>query len=73
VLVAHVQWAPHALRNGQWDAATRDALADAATRVIEEAAPGFGARVKHRVAKSPADLEAQFGLTEGSVPHGNTH
>lgn len=70
VLVAHVQWAPHALRNGTWDAATRDALADAATKVIEEAAPGFTARVKHRVAMSPADLEARFGLTEGSVPHG---
>jgi len=70
VLVAHVQWAPYALRDGTWDAATSDALADAATRMIEEAAPGFGARVKHRVTLSPADLEARYGLTEGSVAHG---
>ena len=70
VLVAHVQWAPYALRDGTWDAATSGALADAATRMIEEAAPGFGARVKHRVTLSPADLEARYGLTEGSVAHG---
>jgi phytoene dehydrogenase-like protein len=70
VLVAHVQWAPHALRTGPWDSATRDALADAATNVIEDAAPGFGARVKHRSVMSPADLESRYGLTEGSVGHG---
>jgi len=70
VLVAHVQCAPYALRNGTWGAATSGALADAATRMIDEAAPGFAARVKHRVTLSPADLEARYGLTEGSVAHG---
>lgn len=70
VLVAHVQWAPYALRQGGWDDPARDALADATARVIEEAAPGFQARVQHRAVLSPADLEARYGLTQGSVSHG---
>lgn len=70
VLVAHVQWAPFALREGDWDAARREGLGDAATRALEEAAPGFSARVLHRVTLTPADLAARHGLTEGSVSHG---
>jgi phytoene dehydrogenase-like protein len=37
---------------------------------IEAAAPGFGSRVRHRVAFSPADLESRFGLREGAPGQG---
>lgn len=71
VLVARVQYAPYRLRDGaEWDAARREALADRVTRAIEAVSPGFGGRVRHRVALSPADLESRFGLREGAPPQG---
>lgn len=69
VLVARVQYAPYRLKGGApWDAARRDALADTASAAIETLAPGFGSRIRSRVAWSPADLEARFGWSEGA-PH----
>ena len=71
VLVARVQYAPYALRDGAaWDAARRDALADRASAAIEAVAPGFAGRVKHRVALSPRDVEERFGLREGAPSGG---
>lgn len=71
VLVARVQYAPYRLREGvAWDAARREALADAVTRAIESVSPGFASRILHRVAWSPRDLEQRFGLREGAVSHG---
>lgn len=45
-------------------------LADRVTRMIDEAIPGFAARVLHRVCHTPADLEQRFGITQGAVTHG---
>ena len=71
VLLARVRYVPYHLRGGAaWDAAKRDALADRVTQAIEAAAPGFTARVLHRVAWSPLDLEQQFGLREGAASQG---
>ncbi|HEV8356887.1 MAG TPA: NAD(P)/FAD-dependent oxidoreductase [Gemmatimonadales bacterium] len=70
VLVAHVQWTPHSLREGAWDAARRAALGDLVTAAIAEAAPCFGERVRERMVLAPPDLEARYGLTEGAVTHG---
>jgi phytoene dehydrogenase-like protein len=67
ILVARVQYAPYRLRQGAWDAARRDALADIVTRAIEKVAPGFGSRVLHRTAWSPLDLEERYGLHQGAV------
>jgi len=67
VLVARAQYAPYRLRDGVlWDPARREALADRVTAAIEAIAPGFSARVRHRVAMSPRDLEERFALREGS-------
>jgi len=71
VLVARVQYAPYTLRDGGlWDDARREALAETVTATIEDAAPGFRARVLHRAALSPLDLEREFALPEGSPAHG---
>lgn len=71
VLVARAQYAPYRLRDGtKWDAAKREALAEAVTTTIEGAAPGFRSRVLHRIAWSPLDLETQFGLREGAASQG---
>ena len=71
VLLARVQYAPYRLRDGAaWDAARADALADAVTALIEEAAPCFSTRVLHRATLTPRDLEERYGLTEGAATHG---
>jgi phytoene dehydrogenase-like protein len=70
VLVAHAQWAPFRLRNGSWDAETREALGDRISQTIEQAAPGFGALVREREVLTPADLAQRYGLTEGALNHG---
>jgi phytoene dehydrogenase-like protein len=70
VLVAHAQWVPYQSREGAWSAARGAALGDTVTGLLEEAAPGFAARVRGSVVRAPADLEARYGLTEGAVSHG---
>ena len=70
VLVAGVQWTPYALREGAWTAERRDALGRAVTAQIEAVAPGFEGLVRERVVKAPPDLEAEFGVTEGALGHG---
>ena len=71
VMLARAQYAPYHLRDGAaWDAARRDALADAVTSLIAGVAPGFASRIRHRAAWSPADLERSFGLYQGAASHG---
>jgi phytoene dehydrogenase-like protein len=71
VLIARVQYAPYRLREGlAWDGVRRDALADAVTAAIETVSPGFRSRILSRVAWSPADLEALYGLHEGASSQG---
>src|SRR5262249_43478336 len=70
VAVAHAQYAPYALREGTWDGARTGAFAERVTEVIEEALPGFAARVRHREVLSPADIAARYSLTEGAVTQG---
>ena len=70
VMVARVQYAPYALRDKSWDAATAEALGNAATAAIARVMPRFADAVLHRVVRSPADIERLFGLTEGAVTQG---
>jgi phytoene dehydrogenase-like protein len=68
-LSALVQYAPYALRDGPWDEAARSRVADAALSALRALAPSLAdARVERSL--SPADLETQYGLTEGSLTHG---
>lgn len=70
VLVASAQWAPYRLAEGSWTTAQRDALGNSVAAAIAEVSPGFPGMVRERVVGSPAELEATFGLTEGSVTQG---
>jgi phytoene dehydrogenase-like protein len=69
VVSAYVQYAPCALRSASWDD-ERERLGDAATRTIEQYAPGFTASVVAREVITPADLERRYGLTGGHIFHG---
>lgn len=71
VLAARVQYAPYRLREGAaWEAARREALADAVTAAIGRVMPGLASAIENRVTWSPLDLEQRFGLREGAVSHG---
>jgi phytoene dehydrogenase-like protein len=63
VVVARAQYAPS--RSDQ-----REAFADAVTRVIAGAIPGFAERVTHRRALMPNDLAETYGVSEGALTHG---
>jgi phytoene dehydrogenase-like protein len=63
------QFAP-VLPDGRAWAEARDAAADTILDTVEAYAPGFKASVVGRLALSPADLEARFGLAGGDIFHG---
>jgi phytoene dehydrogenase-like protein len=69
VVSAYVQYAPYRLRGTTWDA-ERDRLAQAATRTIEQYAPGFESSIVARTVVTPLDLERTYGLTGGHIFHG---
>ena len=69
VVSAYVQYAPYRLRGTTWDA-ERDRLAAAASRTIEQYAPGFTASIVAQEVITPLDLERTYGLTGGHVFHG---
>ena len=69
VVSAYVQYAPYHLRGTGWDA-ERDRLAVAATRTIEQYAPGFESSIVARTVTTPLDLERIYGLTGGHIFHG---
>lgn len=71
VLVARVQYAPYALRDGaEWDDNRSCALADCVTSIISRAVPKLLEHCIERAILTPAALETKFGLTEGAVTHG---
>jgi len=70
ILIARVQYAPFALRDGVWDINRTQALAANVTEAIEAASPGFSTRILHRAALSPWDLASRYGLVEGAATQG---
>ena len=69
VMSCFVQYAPYHLRHGNWDD-QRDAFGDAVVNTIAEYAPNLKNIIRHRQVLTPLDLEREFGLTEGSIFHG---
>jgi len=65
----HFQFAPHALRNGDWDGA-RSVVEQRAINTLEQYSPGFKASVKRVKTITPRDLESTYGLSEGDLNHG---
>jgi phytoene dehydrogenase-like protein len=63
-----VQHAPD-LPAAAWDG-LRDGFADRVLALVDEAAPGFSAGVRHREVLAPPDLERVFGLSGGNIFHG---
>jgi phytoene dehydrogenase-like protein len=70
ILTAQVQYAPYHRRDGAWDAAERERLADLVVATLTEYAPNVPGAVLHRHVVTPRDLEERWGLTEGSPYQG---
>ncbi len=68
VMSVIAQYAPYALRDGNW-ANDGDAFGDAVVRVLESVAPGIGNLITHRQVLTPVDLERDYGLTGGHPLH----
>jgi len=68
VMSVIVQYAPYKLRDASW-ATERDGLGDLAVKTLEEYAPGLADLIEDRVVITPADLENDYGLTEGHPLH----
>jgi phytoene dehydrogenase-like protein len=70
VVTALFQYAPRQLRDGDWDEAAHDRLADTAVRTLEAYAPGIADTIVARHVVTPADLEREHGLSGGHPMHG---
>jgi len=70
VLSVLFQYAPRDLRDGDWDEAARERVADATVGTIETYAPGLAKRITARHVVTPADLEREYGLSGGHPMHG---
>ena len=63
------QYAPYDPAEGSWED-LREAAGDRVIATLERYAPGLTDLIEHRLVLGPRDLEARFGLTGGSIFHG---
>jgi phytoene dehydrogenase-like protein len=69
VLSAYAQFAPYALREGDWDA-SRDAFGDCVINTLEQYAPGLRSLIVAREILTPLDFEREWGVSGGQIFHG---
>jgi len=69
VVSIHFQFAPFALRQGDWPA-IRETVEHLAVQTLSERFPSFGSHVREIRSITPLDLEQTWGLTEGDLNHG---
>ncbi len=65
-----VQYAPPQIEGRDWTDADRDAFGKACIDQIERFAPGFRDLILHVEVRTPRELEAEVGLTEGNIFQG---
>lgn len=61
---------PPVLADGPWTDARRDAFVETVLATIESVCPGFRKLILDCWVRTPADLEAEVGLTEGNIFQG---
>ncbi len=65
-----VQYCPPQLSGGDWTDRDRDAFAETVVSQIAEYSPGFRDRILHMEVRTPREIEAEVGLTEGNIFQG---
>lgn len=69
IMSIRMQYAPYALANGDWEA-QREPLGDLVVDTLAQYAPDLKQHILHRQVLTPLDWEREYGLTEGSIFHG---
>jgi phytoene dehydrogenase-like protein len=65
-----VQYCPPKVEGRDWTDADRDAFAKTVVSQIADYSPGFRDRIVHMEVRTPRELEAEVGLTEGNIFQG---
>ncbi len=65
-----VQYAPPKIDGRDWTDADRDAFAETVISQIADYSPGFRDRIVHMEVRTPREIEAEVGLTEGNIFQG---
>ncbi len=65
-----VQYCPDTLVDGDWTDEKRDAFGQTVINQIAEYSPNFKDIILHAEVRTPRELEAEVGLTEGNIFHG---
>lgn len=65
-----VQYCPPKVEGRDWTDADRDAFGETVISQIAEYSPGFRERIVHMEVRTPRELEAEVGLTEGNIFQG---
>ncbi|MGB7755661.1 MAG: NAD(P)/FAD-dependent oxidoreductase [Salinisphaera sp.] len=69
-MTVFVQYVPPKLADGDWTPDKRDAFGDTVLSTIEAHAPGLRDSIVDLEVRTPHELEAEVGLTEGNIFHG---
>ncbi|MBO3762239.1 NAD(P)/FAD-dependent oxidoreductase [Ciceribacter sp. L1K22] len=65
-----VQYCPPKVEGRDWTDADRDAFAETVVSQIADYSPGFRDRILHMEVRTPREIEAEVGLTEGNIFQG---
>jgi len=65
-----VQYCPPKVEGRDWTDADRDAFAETVISQIADYSPGFRNRIIHMEVRTPREIEAEVGLTEGNIFQG---
>jgi phytoene dehydrogenase-like protein len=65
-----VQYCPHKLNGRDWTSADREAFGKAVIDQIANYSPDFKDLILHAEIRTPQDIEAEIGITEGNIFHG---
>jgi phytoene dehydrogenase-like protein len=65
-----VQYCPPKVEGRDWTDTDRDAFAETVVSQIADYSPGFRDRILHMEVRTPRELEAEVGLTEGNIFQG---
>jgi len=65
-----VQYAPPLIEGREWTDADRDGFAESVIAQIADHSPGFRDRIVHMEVRTPREIEAETGLTDGNIFQG---
>ena len=65
-----IQYCPPQLADGPWTREKRDAFGQTVVDKIERYSPGFKDLILHMEVRTPREIEAEIGLTEGNIFQG---